>query len=285
MDRTTPVPHSAGTAAPEFAVPLKSCDAHIHIFSQRFPMAAGDTRVVPDASVEDYGLLQKRLGTSRVVVVQPSTYGTDNRCLVEALGQLGASARGVAVVDSSVADEDLLKMARAGVRGIRFNIARAGATRVEMIEPLAARIAPLGWHVQIHMEADEIAHLEPLWERLPVPVVFDHLARIPAKQGTSHPAFAVVRKLLEGGKAWVKLSGAYAVSADGAPAYGDVAPLARAFHSVRPDRTVWGSDWPHPSLKVKPDDGVLLSLLARWVPDAGLRTRILVDNAQALYGF
>ncbi len=270
---------------PEFAPPADACDAHIHIFSQHFPMAAGDTRVIADASVEDYGLLQQRLGTSRVVVVQPSTYGTDNRCLVEALARFGAVARGIAVVDTSVTDEALKRLGAAGVRGIRFNIARAGATRVDMIEALAQRIAPLGWHVQIHMEADGIAQHAALWERLPVPIVFDHMGRIPARDSTAHPAFAVLRRLLQRGQAWVKLSGAYVVSAQGAPAYADVATLAQALHQVRPDRMLWGSDWPHPSQRLKPDDAVLLSLLGRWVPDASARSQVLVDNPRALYRF
>jgi len=285
MGKSILAPHSAGSAQPEFPLPGDACDAHIHIFSQRFPMAAGDTRRIDDASVEDYGQLQQRLGSSRVVVMQPSTYGTDNRCLVEALGRFGATARGIAVVDSSVTDDELKSLAAAGVRGIRFNIARAGATRVDMIEPLARRIAPLGWHVQIHMEADEIAHLATLWERLPVPIVFDHMGRIPAKDGTAHPAYGVVRRLLDRGQTWVKLSAAYAVSAEGAPAYADVANLAQALHQARPDRMLWGSDWPHSSLKVKPDDAVLLSLLGRWIPEASARSQVLVDNPRALYRF
>lgn len=248
-------------------------------------MVAGDTRVVPDATVADYALLQRRLGTSRVVVVQPSTYGTDNRCLVEALGQLGPSARGIAVVDTLLRDAELEALAEAGVRGIRFNIARGGATSVEMIEPLARHVASLGWHVQIHMGADAIASHETLWERLPVPIVFDHMARIPAREGQAHPTFHVMRRLLETGRVWVKVSGAYLVSTQGPPDYADVTSLVQALCDTRLDRVVWGSDWPHPSQAVKPDDAALLSLLKQWLPDATSQRRVLVENAEALYGF
>ena len=184
MPDASAAPHSAGNAAPGIEVPPRSCDSHMHIFSRRYPMAPGDTRVLPDATVEDYRPLQQRLGTSRVVVVQPSSYGTDNRLLIEALDQLGPTSRGIAVVDQTVTDDELSQLASAGVRGLRFNIARAGAIRVEMIEPLARRIAPLGWHVQIHMEADEIAHLESLFGRLTVPIVFDPWPGFRRKRGS-----------------------------------------------------------------------------------------------------
>ncbi len=266
-------------------LPAAACDAHIHVFSRRFPMAAGDTREVADASVDDYWRLQQRLGLSRVVVVQPSTYGTDNRCLLEALARFGPAARGIAVVDTGVADEELLRLDAAGVRGLRFNLARGGATRVEMIEPLAERIAPLGWHLQVHLHADTLAQLAPLWERVPVPIVFDHMGRIPAREGRTHAAFGVLARLLERGRAWVKLSAPYLVSDQRTSADDDVTALAQALHRVRPDHMLWGSDWPHPSQQPAPDDALLLSLLERWVPDPAARSQVLVDNPQSLYHF
>ena len=203
------VPYSSGTERPELKAPANACDCHMHIYDSRFPVAADATLRPPDAHVDDYRRLQRRLGTTRNVVVTPSTYGTDNRCTLDALGQLGAGARGVAVVDTSVADDELKRLADQGVRGIRFNLVQAGATTVDMLEPLARRVEPLGWHVQIHMLGDQIAQTGDLLARLPAPVVFDHLGRIPQPAGEQHPAYRVIRGLLDQGRAWVKLSGAY----------------------------------------------------------------------------
>ena len=139
--------------------------------------------------------------------MQPSTYGTDNRLLVEALGQFGSEARGIAVVDTNVSDAELKALNAAGVKGIRFNLVQSGATTAEMIEPLSRRVEPLGWHVQIHMLGDGIVAIKDLLNRLPTPIVFDHLGRIPEPAGAQHPAFAVIRGLLDKGRTWVKLSG------------------------------------------------------------------------------
>lgn len=281
----TQVPFSGGTEPAKTAAPANACDCHIHVFNKRFPMAPGDTRVLPDASVADYRLLQRRLGTSRVVLIQPSTYGLDNACMLAAMAELGTSARGVAVVDDRVSDAELKRLDAAGVRGIRFNIARAGATTVEMIEPLSKRINELGWHVQIHMSADQIAQIEGLLNRLPSPIVFDHLGRIPGPAGASHPAFKVIAGLMQKGRTWVKFSGAYMDTQVGPPDYDDAGALAQRFIDTAPERIVWGSDWPHPSKETKPDDAMLFDMLGRWVPDAQRRQAILVTNPAQLYGF
>ncbi len=277
---------SSGTEPARTAAPENATDCHHHVYDGRFPLAPSATLTPGDATVADYRGLQRRIGTSRHVVVQPSTYGTDNRLLVEALGQFGPEARGVAVVDTAVSDAELQALHGAGVRGIRFNLVQSGATTVEMIEPLSKRVAPLGWHVQIHMLGDQIVGIGDLLNRLPSQIVFDHLGRIPEPAGVKHPAFAVIRGLLDGGKAWVKLSGAYIDTKVGPPGYADTTALAGAFAAANPERMVWGSDWPHPTEPgTKPDDAILFDLLSRWVPDDAARTRILVSNAEALYGF
>jgi D-galactarolactone isomerase len=190
----------------------------------------------------------------------------------------------VAVVDTSITDDALKQLADQGVRGIRFNLVQAGATTVEMLEPLAKRVEPLGWHVQIHMKGDQIVAIEDLLNRLPAPIVFDHLGRIPQPAGTQHPAYRVILGLLDKGRAWVKLSGAYQDSKLGPP-YADATALAKAYAAAAPERLVWGSDWPHPTETTKPDDALLFDLLAEWVPDATTRERILVRNPEILYGF
>jgi predicted TIM-barrel fold metal-dependent hydrolase len=280
-----PVPFSSGISKPGFALPAAACDCHMHIYDSRFPAAPTAKLRPPPATVDMYRMLQRRLGSTRNVVVTPSTYGTDNSCTLDALARFGPSARGIAVADDSISDAELKRLDRAGVRGLRFNLALGSVTTVEMIEPLARRIEPLGWHVQINMPVAELERQRALLQRLPVPAVFDHFARIPLPAGQAHPAFGLLRDLMQQGRAYIKLSGAYLASKTGAPAYADVAPLATALINEAPEQVLWGSDWPHPTEAEKPDDGALLSLLAQWVPSAPLRDRILVANPARLYRF
>lgn len=277
---------SSGTATPRVAAPKLATDCHHHIYDLRFPVAPQAVLRPGDATVDDYRALQRRIGIARHVIVQPSTYGTDNRCLLDALAQFGAEARGVAVVTPDVTDAELRGMQAAGVRGIRFNLAPAGTTTLAMIAPLSGRVAELGWHMQINMASAQILAAEELWRRLPCPVVFDHLAHLPEPAGPDDTAFAMVARLLQAGRAWVKLSGAYMDTRVGPPGYADRTRVAQAFVREAPERLVWGSDWPHPTEKtVKPDDAILFDLLAEWAPDVALRERILVDNPAQLYGF
>ena len=279
------VPWSAGTEAPQLRVPPNATDCHHHIYDARFPMAPEATLKPADATVAGYRLLQKRLGITRHVIVQPSTYGVDDSLLVYALGLFGPEARGVAVVNTSVSDRELQGLHAAGVRGIRFNLAPAGSTTFQMVTPLAKQVAPLGWHIQVNAPADQIVAFKDLWSNLPCPVVFDHLAHVPQPQGVQAAVFTVVTDLLQQGKAYVKLSGAYQDTKIGAPTYADTIPVVQGYVKAAPDRLVWGSDWPHPTEKEKPDDAILLDLLGAWVPDEATRNRILVDNPAKLYGF
>jgi predicted TIM-barrel fold metal-dependent hydrolase len=281
------VPCSSGTAPPKLKPPPNACDCHMHIYDSRFPVAPNATMRPPDASVDAHRLLQKRIGTARIVVVAPSTYGTDNSCTLDAMAQFGPAARGVAVVDTSVTDAELKRLNDLGVRGIRFNLVQSGATTIDMLEPLSRRVNDFGWHVQVHMLGDQIVEAADLLRRLPCPIVFDHLARIPQPAGVDHPAFALVLKLLDKGRTWVKLSGAYMETKVGPPTYADVSKVARAYVKAAPERLIWASDWPHPTEQAdaKPDDAILFDLLADWTPDEATRNRILVDNPVALYGF
>lgn len=283
------VANSAGTQAPRLRTPRNACDCHLHIYDAAFPMPRPDARAVSDASAAEYRLLQDRLGTTRAVVVQPAAYGTDNRVTMDAVAKLGRDkARGIAVVHPDVTDADLRRMTEAGVCGVRFtqHDPRTAVTTPDMIEPVAVRLAPLGWHVQIHLLAPQIVALRDVLLRLPGTIVIDHMARLPQPQGSSHPAWDIVKKLLDGGRTWVKLSGAYLDSRAGAPDYPDVSAVARAFVAHAPQRCVWGSDWPHPTERnAKPDDAALLDLLGEWAGDEPTRERILVENPQRLYGF
>jgi predicted TIM-barrel fold metal-dependent hydrolase len=279
------VPYSAGTEPPKLKAPPNACDCHMHIYDARFPIAPSATLKPPDALPSDYKLLQKRIGTTRNVIVTPSTYGTDNSATLDGMTKLAPNVRGVAVVDTSVTDAELKRLHGLGMRGTRFNLVQAGATTVEMLEPLSKRVHDLGWHIQINAKPELIVEIEALLLRLPSPLVFDHLAHVPRDVGVEHPAFKTMRKLIDQGRTWVKLSGAYQDTKVGAPTYADATPIAQAYAKAAPERMVWGSDWPHPTEKEKPDDAVLFDLLTQWVPDQATRNRILVQNPEALYGF
>ncbi len=281
----TAVPHSTGEAVPRFVPPPLSCDAHHHIYDRRFPAHPSATLLPDDASIADYRLLQRRLGLERNVIVQPSTYGIDNRLLVQSLGTFGPASRGVAVVADSVTDAELRALHEAGVRGIRFNMSFLVAITPDMMLPLSRRIAPLGWHLQVNGTAEKLLPMAGLLESLACPVVFDHMGQLPQPAGIAHPAFAFYRRLLDQDKAWFKLSGAY-ISSKRAD-YADTGLVARELMRIAPERLVWGSDWPHPTKKAgeKPDDAAVLDKLDEWAPSAVVRDRILVDNPARLYRF
>ena len=261
----------------------------MHIFDARFAPSPHWKRQPPQADVAAYRRLQAQLGTSCTVVVTPSTYGTDNACTLDALAQLGDSARGVAVVAADVEDAELDRLHARGVRGLRVNFVTPqswGVTTPGMLTTLAHKADRLGWHIQVFVHPEQLVALAPLLETLPTPLVVDHMARIDPAEGEAGVAFDTLRGLLDRGNTWVKLSGAYMRSRDGAPDYGDVRALGSALVAAAPERMVWGSDWPHttePAGSV--DDVDLIRLLRRWCGATALLHRILVDNPARLYGF
>lgn len=281
------VPNSSASGAPAVKAPALACDCHIHIYEPGLPAQGA---VPTNAGVAAYRQVQALTGTARAVVVQPRPYGTDNTATLRAIRALGADrARGIAVVAPDIAESALQALHDGGIRGVRFSfhVPNAGAGDFGAVESLAGKIAPFGWHLQLHWTADQIAEQRALLQRLPVQVVFDHLGRFPVENATSHPAFPIVGDLLESGRAWIKLSGAYLDSKAGADGrYADTDIIARAWLALAPDRAVWGSDWPHVTEPVhKPDDALLFDLLARWCGDETTRGRVLVDNPARLYGF
>ena len=285
------VPNSVGTNHPKLKAPPHACDCHMHIYDpDRFPLTPNPKAAPTRAAVPQYRLLQKRTGTTRVVIVTPRNYGINNNATLDAIAQLGpADARGVAVLHPTVTDAELKKLNDGGIRGIRFSLGdpKTAAVTPDMIEPLAKRVAALGWHIQFNMEGDLIVQLADVLRRLPTQMVFDHLGNPPLPAGIAHPSHAIIRGLLDQRRAWVKLSGAYINSKIGPPSYPEAAVIARDFVKAAPERLVWGSDWPHPGLPDdhKPDDALLFDLLSVWAPDEATRTRILVRNPEALYGF
>ncbi len=286
-----------------FAVPAGACDCHVHVVGDpaRFPMAPDRVYTPPEASPGMLLEVQRDLHLSRVVLIQPSFYGTDNAAMLDALRRLGGQARGIAVAGEEADTAGLDAMAAAGVRGLRVNLETAGefdpGVAARKLEAAIAQCQPRGWHIQLYTRLSVIAVLADGLARSPVPLVLDHFAGAQAALGPAQPGFDAALALVRSGKAYVKISAAYRVSKAPAP-YDDIVPLARAMVAANPDRVIWGSDWPHtdaaripgraptdtsPFLRI--DDGLMLNQLTLWVPNADLRNRILVDNPARLYGF
>ena len=278
------LPHSRQPRTPP---PPGACDCHYHIFGpyDRFPLGPGRAYTPPEASIAAFRTLQATLGMQRSVVVQPSVYGTDNRCTLDAVAQLGSGrTRAVVVVDETVTAGELARMHDQGARGIRINAVSGNGTPVGQMTRLAERIAPLGWHMQLYLPIASVADLADTIADLPVPVVIDHMANLDPLGGTQSSDFRELLRLLQRETVWAKLCG-YRCSRTDLP-YADMTPFARAIAEAAPDRCVWGTDWPHPTFSgAMPDDGALLDAFMAWVPDAAAQRRIMVDNPARLYGF
>ena len=292
--RAEGAPNSSGTQAPKLKAPPGACDCHHHIYDPaRFPPSRPSAQQVPNARVEDYRLLQRRLGLSRDIVVTPTPYPapvSDNQVTLDAIRQLGPNARGVVIVYPEITDAELKAYDAAGVRGVRYSLTsgRPGAASTASpadIEAMSKRVNALGWHVQFNTTAEQIVAAEDLLKRLASPIVFDHMGHLPQPEGIGHPGFRIIRELIDKGRTWVKLSVTYDSSKDGPPGYADVNRVGQAYVRAAPERLVWGSNWPHPSEPDKPDDAMLFDLLAQWAPDEATRNRILVQNPETLYGF
>ncbi|HSU64068.1 MAG TPA: amidohydrolase family protein [Burkholderiales bacterium] len=284
-----------------FEVPRGACDCHTHIHGDpgKFPFFPGRVYTPEMALPEEMAALHRALRMQRVVIVTPSVYGTDNSATLYGMKARGADARGVAVIDDKTAESELDAMARAGVRGIRLNLATGGAadpaTGRARFERAVERVKGRNWHVQLYTNLATISAIRDLVAASPVPVVFDHFGGARAELGPRQPGFAELLDLVRSGRAYVKISGAYR-SSNLAPDYADVVPLAQALIAANAQRIVWGTDWPHPNsasgrkaTELTPlfqiDDGRLLNQLPVWAPDAATRSKILVDNPARLYGF
>lgn len=277
---------SPALAAPSFAMPAGACDTHVHIYDARFAYKPDAALKPKPGDVPDYMRdVQKPLHLSRAVILTPSTYGTDNRCTLDAVRQLGDAARGVGVVAADVGDADLKSLHAGGIRGVRLGFGP------EQLTAISRRLAPLGWHMQFFRPAAEIAAQESTLLALPTPIVLDHLGHVDMPGGMNSPGYRTIRKLLDTGRCWIKVSGAYIDSKSGPPDYADTSALAKSYIAAAPERCLWASNWPYPDVtagrdpKPRPATGPFLDLFARWVPDAKLRHRILVENPETLYGF
>ncbi|HEY5272496.1 MAG TPA: amidohydrolase family protein [Acidimicrobiales bacterium] len=289
LERTIPPPHAHPHSPRLFTPPANATDAHCHIFgpADKFPFADDRTYTPPDSGIDDFLVLQERLGLSRAVFVQASCHGVDNSAMVDAIIRGNGRFAGVAMVDESFSDADIQKLHDVGVRGTRFNFVAhlGGAPEMDEYWRIVERVAGFGWHIVLHFDAKDLpSHVEML-DQMPVPYVIDHMARIDAKAGIDQEPFQQLLELMRDERAWVKISGAERQTADGTPPYDDVIPYAQALVAAAPDRILWGSDWPHPNVRATPDDGDLIDFVAQVAPDEATRQKILVTNPERLYDF
>jgi 2-pyrone-4,6-dicarboxylate lactonase len=274
---------------PLFKLPPGSVDAHCHVFGPGdvFPFAPERKYTPCDASAAQLFALRDHLGFDRNVIVQATCHGSDNRALVDALRHAEGRARGIATVRPDVTDAQLHALDAAGVRGVRFNFVKRLVDTVprETLASIAARVAPLGWHVVIYFEAAELPELYDFFASLPVTLVVDHMGRPDLSKPASGPEFGLFERLMrEHGNMWSKVTCPERLSKSGPPLYEDVVPFARRLVEAFPDRVLWGTDWPHPNLKSHmPDDGKLVDFIPRIAPTPELQHRLLVENPTRLY--
>ena len=272
---------------PDEALPPNACDAHCHVFgpAATFPFAESSTYVPVDAPKETLFQRHRHLGVGRAVIVQASCHGTDNAAMLDALAAGGDRYRGIAVVADGIAITELEAMHAAGVRGVRFNFVKrlGGGQPLPVYREILKKITPLGWHVVVYFDAEDLEALAPFLREIEVPVVIDHMGRVPVEQGTTSKPFALLSELLGDPRFWVKISCPERLSKTGPP-YTDVDPVARALLQQVPDRVLWGTDWPHPNMRSHvPDDGALVDRIMTICATAALRQQVLVDNPSRLY--
>ena len=281
------LPASPVARRPLVPAPPGSCDCHFHIFGSQhvYPLSTPRDYTPPPASLAEWQRMATALGLERMVIVQPSIYGTDNNCTLDTLKAVGTErARAVVVLNDDTSDSELERLNALGVRGVRFNLVNSGGLTLDRMSTLANRIVPLGWHLQFYVDGRQLPEVTKMIDRLPTAAVIDHMGQIRRDSPTYKQELSSLLRLMSNGRTWVKLCG-YRASTMSYP-YDDVMPLARALVDAGPERCLWGTDWPHPGLlSGMPDDSALLDLLTTWVPTTEMRNQILVDNPVKLYGF
>jgi D-galactarolactone isomerase len=276
----------ASEPSPKLKAPPSTCDTHIHVYDSQLPLAPTAKFQPPNAPVEDYIRICKVLGIERTVVVAPTAYGKDNTLLLAAMAKIGPGARGVVTIDETTTDAEFARLTKLGVRGIRFFMFSGGALGWDIIEPMSARLAEIGWSIVLQLDGRTFPDHEAIIDRLKCDVVIDHTGKFLEPVATDHPSFRSLLRILENERRWIKLAAPYETSKKGPPFYDDVGALAKALAKHTPNRTIWASNWPHPTPGVqKPQNAWMLDMLLDWVPDEAARKKVLVDNPARLYGF
>ncbi len=286
------LPPDRNPRRPTLALPKGAIDTHVHVFAPPYKLSPGRGYNPPPSTLADLKQLHAMLGIDRVVFTQPSVYGIDNSAILDGMAALNAEspnrARAVAAITLDIRDDELAVLDAGGVRGVRLNTDNAGGMPITIgaIPDLAARIAPLRWHIEFLFPGKDIIELMPTLAAVTVPISIAHFAYQPATAGVSAPGFRALIELMRRGNTWTKISGANRVSATDLPPYDDVKPMAEALIEAAPDRIMWGTDWPHPNkYLVNPNDGDLVDAFGDWVTDDAMRRRIMVDNPAGFYRF
>jgi len=287
MTKSTAAP-DPNTRTPKFRPPPLACDAHCHVFGPgaKFPYDPKAAYHPPDAPFEGLQKLHSLLRLERAVIVHASCHGPDMRATLDAIARSGGKYRGTAIIDESYSDKDFQKMHDGGIRGVRFNFVQHLGGRPDMgfFAKTVERVKAMGWHLILHLDADDLIEFRELFMKIPVPMVIDHMGRVKAAEGLEAPAFKTLLGFMRQETFWVKVCGAERVSSKGPP-FTDAVPFARALIEAAPERILWGTDWPHPNVKWMPNDGELMDLFAQMAPEPQLQRQILVDNPARLYGF
>ena len=263
----------------------RACDCHFHIYEDHYPLAPTATFKPPHAPLPAYRKVQRALGLERAVFVQGTGYGFDNSCMLKAMKELGADARGVAIIRPDIGDAQLQELHEAGVRGVRYMMLGGGVLPWDTLEAMSARIAPLGWNINLQLDGRDLPQRWPVLARLASRLVIDHTGKFLEPVSPESEAFRTLEGLVESGRCWVKLSAPYETSREGPPRYEDVGRLARTLARKYPQRCLWATNWPHVNQSLIPSDQAMLDLLFDWAPDAATRQAILVNNPAELYGF
>jgi 2-pyrone-4,6-dicarboxylate lactonase len=277
------------TKSPKFKLPELACDAHCHIFGpgSKYPYAPDRPYTPPDAPLEAFRALHAKLGVGRAVIVNASVHGTDNRVALDAIAASNGAYRAVANIDDKITERELLTLHDAGFRGCRFNFVRhlGGVPDMRVFDRVVQMIAPLGWHVDLHFDAIDLPDYAGMLARLPVRYTIDHMGRVKASDGLDQLPFKTLIDLMQRDeKCWVKVCGSERVSSAGPP-FVDAVPFARRIVETAPDRVIWGTDWPHPNVKVMPNDGDLVDLVPLFAPEPELQKKLLVTNPARLFEF
>jgi predicted TIM-barrel fold metal-dependent hydrolase len=286
-DHACPGP-DRNTKRPAFRLPRGTCDCHVHIFGPQavYPFSDARSYTPQDCTADDLDQLHQTLGIDRVVIVHGGAHGTDNSVTLAALDRAPNRMRGVAVIKPGLPQKTLEDMHRRGMRGCRMSTVVSGGAGFEHLPELARETRPLGWHLVLHFNrSSELVDVEALLQRTQSDFVLDHMARITAAEGVTSPAFSTMMRLLDTGRCWVKLASLYRLSGEAYP-HADLLPMIERVVAHRPDRVLWGSNWPHPICPVPmPNDGDLVDLIPLWLPTDALQRQVLVDNPAQLYGF
>ena len=285
----TIAPPDPDTRSPAYTAPAGSCDAHCHVFGPGNIFPYADTRkyTPPDAPKEKLRELHDTLGLERAVIVQASCHGTDNAAMLDAIAARNGRYRGVCNASDSFGDSHFEELHAGGIRGVRFNFVKhlGGAPNIDRMRAIISKVRHLPWHVELHFDAKDLLEYEAVLDEMPLPMVIDHMGRTPVSDGLDQAPFrALLAKLRKSGDLWVKVSGAERISAAGPP-FSDAVPFANACIEAAPDRVIWGTDWPHPNVKIMPNDGDLVDLIPQIAPTTDLQQKLLVDNPARLFGF